>query len=342
MLEKNDEIPMKKTNIIFPDSLKPSSAIKKLIQDFIKGFSIYEIKNGSCLVLNFDKKSNTYYLICHLNSSELSNNADLEATLEKDDEEDAIYKLNREITEDESAFIAMQSDSENGRSFEDMVIEYDKSYRPTKPLKVYGGQHRIRAISNSLDHNKDIYHGVRVYFNLDKNQKVEIATINNTSIAVSNDLLDRMREQLLGTELREWCQKVGLLDKDQDFSDRKSPEVPTVRIVRTLLINFHLGTNMQLENFHQPIIAKSGGIDEKYLEIRKVIDWGNEKLLKMGKEFATLHKVQRKTVIERNEDNLSEFSRKVLSLAVVSSWSYASGLFQNYPDLLNVLYNLPN
>lgn len=99
---------------------------------------------------------------------------------------------------------------------------------------------------------------------------------------------------------------------------------------------------MQLENFHQPIIAKSGGIDEKYLEIRKVIDWGNEKLLKMGKEFATLHKVQRKTVIERNEDNLSEFSRKVLSLAVVSSWSYASGLFQNYPDLLNVLYNLPN
>jgi len=31
-----------------------------------------------------------------------------------------------------------------------------------------------------------------------------------------------------------------------------------------------------------------------------------------------------------------------LSLSVVSSWSYAAGLFQHHPELLKVLYNLPD
>ncbi|GAJ01581.1 unnamed protein product, partial [marine sediment metagenome] len=57
-----------------------------------------------------------------------------------------------------------------------MVLEYDKSYRSSKPLKVYGGQHRIRAITNSLNDVNNIFHGVRVYFDLNRNQKVEIAT----------------------------------------------------------------------------------------------------------------------------------------------------------------------
>jgi len=186
--------------LIIPDRLKPSSTVKKLVKEFLKTFTIYEIDNGSPLVLNYDKKSSAYYLIGHLKSSDLSRYTDSEATLEIDDEEDIIYKLNREITEDETAFLMMQQDAKEGRSFEDMVIEFDKSYNPSKPLKVYGGQHRIRAISNTLNKNKEIFHGVRVYFNLNRDQKVEIATINNTPIAVPNDLLDRMREQLLGTD----------------------------------------------------------------------------------------------------------------------------------------------
>ena len=236
----------------------------------------------------------------------------------------------------------MEEDSKEGRSFEDMVIEYDKSYRPLKPLKVYGGQHRIRAITNAQVESSTIFHGIRVYFDLDRNQKVEIATINNTSIAVPNDLLDRMREQLLGSELREWCQKVGLLNPNQDFSDRKSPEVPTVRIARTLLINFYLAKDKILEDFHQPIIAKSGGDDDNYLKIRDKINWKDENLISMGKEFARLHTLQRKIVINRDKDNYAEFARKALSLAVVSSWSYAAGLFQKRSSYLKVLYSLPD
>ena len=328
--------------LTIPSALNPSTKVKKLINEFLSSFSIYEIENGGRLLLNYDQKSNTYYLICHLRSSDLVKNSDLEATLDIDNDEDVIYKLNREITEDQSAFESMEKDAKEGRSFEDMVIEYDKTYHPQKPLKIYGGQHRIRAITKTLIKEKDYFHGIRVYFDLNRDQKVEIATINNTSIAVPNDLLDRMREQLLGSELRDWCQKIGLLKENQDFSDRKSPETPTVRIARTLLLNYHLGIENKIENFHQPILAKSGGLDENYLKMRSKIKWDDNELLTMGKEFAKLHKKQRETVIGREIDNLNEFSRKALSLAVVSSWAYAAGLFQNHPELLKTLYDHPN
>ena len=333
---------MNNENLIIPSKLKPSSQVKKLMKEFIKTFSTYEIENDGNLILYFDHKSSAYYLICHLQSQDLINHTDLEATLELDNEDDVIYKLNREITEDQAAFIAMEDDSKEGRSFEDIVIEYDKSYRSLKPLKVYGGQHRIRAITNAQKESSGIFHGIRVYFNLDRNQKVEIATINNTSIAVPNDLLDRMREQLLGVELREWCQKVGLLNINQDFSDRKSPDVPTVRIARIILINYYAGKEKELDDFHQPLIAKSGGDDEKYLEIREIINWDDTNLIEMGGQFAKLHKIQRQTIINRDKDNFAEFARKALSLAVVSSWSYAAGLFQNHQKLIKILYGLPD
>jgi len=333
---------MDKLKLIIPSSLEPSLEIKNLIYDFLKNFPTYEFENNCGLILYFDIKSSAYYLVCHIKSENLVKYADLEATLDLNNEEDVIYKLNREITEDQAAYILMEDDAKEGRSFEDMVLEYDKSYHSSKPLKVYGGQHRIRAITNSIKEIKNIFHGVRVYFDLNRNQKVEIATINNTSITVPNDLLDRMREQLLGSELRNWCQKVGLLKLEQDFSDRKSPEVPTVRIARTLLINFYLSKDKMIEDFHQPIIAKSGGDDENYLKIREKINWEDENIIIMGKEFARLHKLQHETVTNRKKDNYAEFVRKTFSLAVVASWSYAAGLFQNNSDYLKVFYSLPD
>lgn len=62
----------------------------------------------------------------------------------------------------------------------------------------------------------------------------------------------------------------------------------------------------------------------------------------MGKQFAKLHKIQRQAIINRDKDNFAEFARKALSLAVVSSWSYAAGLFQNHQELIKVLYSLPD
>ena len=325
---------------IIPSGLEPKSTIIEKIKEFLDTFKPYEIKNGARLVLYFDEKSGAYYFTCHLDGSTLASHCDLDASLDSDDDNE-IYKLNRDITEDQAAYRLMEEDASKGRSYEDMVIEYDTSYRKNKPLKVYGGQHRIRALTKAERQKGLVSHGIRVYFDLSREQKVEIATVNNTSIAVPNDLLDRMREQLLGSELRDWCQSVGLLDKGEDFADRKSPDAPTVRIARTLLVNFFRGIDANDDDFHQPVLCKSGGIDESYMEVRKRIDWSDERLINMGKQFARLHALQRERVNSREENNYAEFARKALSLAVVASWAYAVGFFQRNPEHLKNHYALP-
>jgi len=330
------------SSILIHPELSPKKNVIKSIDNFLNAFQPHEVKMGTKLSLYFDEKSKAYYLVCHLDGKVLAQHCDLEASLDAD-EDDEIYKLNREITEDQAAYKLMEEDALNGRSFEDLVLEYDTSYHPQKSLKVYGGQHRLRAIEKAQDKKGLVLHGVRVYFDLSREQKVEIATVSNTSIAVPNDLLDRMREQLIGTELRDWCQAVGLLDKGVDFADRRSPDMPTVRIARTLLVNFFLGLDAkQLDDFHQPIICKSGGIDEQYLTVRNRINWNDEGLKEMGKQFARLHKLQRQSVLERQEDKNAEFARKALSLSVVSSWAYAAGLFQSDKSLLHIHYSIPD
>jgi len=328
------------SSILIRPELSPKKNVIKSIDNFLNGFQPHEVKMGTKLLLYFDEKSEAYYLMCHLDGKVLAQHCDLEASLDAD-EEDEIYKLNREVTEDQAAYKLMEEDALNGRSFEDLVLEYDTSYHTTKPLKVYGGQHRLRAITKVESNKGAVLHGVRVYFDLSREQKVEIATVSNTSIAVPNDLLDRMREQLLGSELRDWCQAVGLLDKGVDFADRRSPETPTVRIVRTLLVNFYQGINAaKLDDFHQPIVCKSGGIDEDYISVRSNVNWSDGSLKEMGKHFARLHELQRDSVLNRQEDNYAEFARKALSLSVAAGWAYAAGLFQRDQDLLNTHYSI--
>ncbi len=330
-------------DIIIPTGIKPKSTVTKKIREFLTTFNTYEIANGAKLVLYFDAKSGSYYTVCHLDGNTLAEKCDLGASIDATEEEDdEIYKLNRDITEDQIAFKNMEKDALEGRSFEDMVIEYDTSYQKNTPLKVYGGQHRIRAITKSRAQKGLVFHGVRIYFDLTREQKVEIATINNTSIAVPNDLLDRMREQLLGSELRDWCQRVGLLDKGEDFADRKSPDTPTVRIARTILVNYNLGKQAKDGDFHQPIVCKSGGIDDAYMDMRKGIDWSDKSLEQMGKEYCRLHKIQRERVRGRTEDSNAEFARKALSLSVAASWAFAAGLFQKNQGYLKNHYSIPD
>jgi hypothetical protein len=147
---------------------------------------------------------------------------------------------------------------------------------------------------------------------------------------------------LLGSELRDWCQEVGLLDKGEDFADRKSPDAPTVRVARTLLVNFYVGVDAKDDDFHQPLVCKSGGVDEAYMKARSKADWTDARLITMGKEFARLHNSQRERVSNRETDKNAEFARKALSLSVVAGWAYAAGLFQRSPDYLRHHYSLPD
>jgi hypothetical protein len=335
---------MNEKNIV-PSGVKPSAEVLKKIDDFLKIFTPYETNSGSKLILYFDERSESYYFCCHLEANILATRTDLDASLDANEEDD-IYKLNRDITEDEAAFKGMEEDALKGRSFEDMVMEYDPSYRVDKPLKVYGGQHPLRAITKAAKHKGATVHGIRVYFNLSRDQKLEIARVNNTSIAVPNDLLDRMREQQAGAHLRDWCQNVGLLQPGEDFADRRSPNSPTVRVARTLLVNFYLGQKAQLTDFHKPILCKSGGtaggMDETYFSMRQKMNWSDKAFIDMGKAFARLNKIQRESVSKREQDTNAEFARKALSLAVVSSWAYAAGLFQNDPEALKHHYSIPD
>jgi len=320
--------------LIIPDGFSLVSNVMKKLQEFLKTFQTFEGKNRAKLLLLLDKRSKALYLSCHLDSKALALRTDLEAVLDPTESED--YKLNREIYTDSYAYRLMKSDALKKRSFEDLVVEYDTSYRPDKPLKVFGGQHRIMAIMEAIKKNVSVVHGVRVYFDLSIEQKVDIAMANNTSIAVSNDLLDRMQEDLLGADLKNWCQTIGLLGENQHFADRRSPKgIPTVRIARTLLLNFHYGKDSEEDDFHVPLVCSSGpGIDEHYKNLRDNIDWLDEAFQEMGRQFTRIHKLQRERVLDRDTDKYIEFANKAIHPCLAASWAYTAGFLQRDPEAL--------
>ena len=104
----------------------------------------------------------------------------------------------------------MQQDAKERQSFSNLVTEFTTEYDPDHPLKIIGGQHRHEAIKGARDTEVDEFHGVKVYFGLDSEQRLDVQLISNTVVAVSADLYDRMQETVRGPELRDWCQKVGL------------------------------------------------------------------------------------------------------------------------------------
>lgn len=327
-------------SIYIPKEFSPSSGVLSKAKVFIKEFKTFEIENGIPLLLLFDKRSEAFYLICHLRSKLLSTKSDFDAVLDPIESEE--YKLNRNIYTDNNAYKLMATDALHGRSFEDIVVEYDSSYRPDKSLKVFGGQHRITAIQDSVKKGISTVHGVRVYFDLTIEQRFNIATANNTSITIPNDLLDRMQEEILGSQLRDWCQSVGLLEQGKNFADKRSPEgIPTVRIARTLLVNFYRGKSAKEDDFHMPVVCSSGtGMDKYYKELREKINWNDSALKSMGEQFSKLHKVQRERVLNRKEDMHSEFATKAIHPCVAASWAYAAGLFQSDTNALKAHYTL--
>ena len=135
--------------LVIPGSMSPDEAITSLACDFIDQYPTAEAENGVPHLLMLDEKSGGFYLVSHLYSKTLSAKSDLDAVLDPDEGDE--YKLNREIHEDTYAYEVMKRDAVAGRSFEDLVVEYDTSYRPGRPLKVFGGQHRITAIRQSID-----------------------------------------------------------------------------------------------------------------------------------------------------------------------------------------------
>jgi len=320
--------------LLGPDP-KPNPQVLDGVHRFLAALRPLESEKGIPLILLKDDKSKGFYVVCHLDAKTIVEKTDIDAVLDPMESED--YKLNRELYTDTYAYRKMKEDALLGRRFEDLVIEYDTTYRPHIPLKVFGGQHRTQAIGEAYEKGISGYHGVRVYFGLDRDQKLDIAIANNTAIAISNDLLDRMSEQHLGPELRQWAQSVGILKGDLDFADKRNSEgIPTIRVVRTLIVNYFLGKRSDRDDFHAPVVCSSGAaIDDDYRKVRKRIRWSDANLKRMGQEFSRLHHTQRERVLNREEDSFLEFANKATHLCVAAAWAYAYGYLESYfPDKL--------
>ena len=285
-----------------------------------------------------DKRTGARFVECHVPADKVIMFGTIDVPLDPEDQ--AEYRANRDLVEDHVAFERMKEDALNHRTFSNLVAEFSKTYDPQHPLKIIGGQHRFVAIQEALALEVNEYHGVKVYFGLDMDQRLDVQLISNTNIAVATDLFDRMQETLAGPELRMFCQEVGLLAKEQDFADkRERTRPPTVRAARTFVMNFFRGLAVDQEKFDAtettPIISKTGVPDTEW-EKTKVDNpnlWRHKGLLESGRAFAELIAAQRAACdptrtggrAKRNVD----YAEKALNYAVLSAWAFVAGVLQN-------------
>ena len=172
---------------ITPDSLQePLDDISDLVEDFAGRVSPLE----QVLYILTDSRTNARYCECHLRASTIVELSTIDVPLDPD--EQAEYRANREIVEDHAAYERMKLDALSGRTFSNIVAEFNEEANTKAPLQIIGGQHRFNAIEDALESSVDEYHGIKVYFSLDSEQRLDVQLISNTNIAVSTDLLDRM------------------------------------------------------------------------------------------------------------------------------------------------------
>jgi hypothetical protein len=340
--------------ILFEKNAKKSEKIEKLVSKFFTEVSTLESELDVPIVIFQDGVNSSYYIKCQILADIASKIISLNAKLSPEDAES--FRTNRELMLGHTTYLKMKFDASKGREFNDIIVEYNLEYDKDKPLKVWGGQHRAYAISEAVN-SADRYHGFKVYFDLNKNQRNEVALISNTNMAVSNDTFDRMLEETtFGNTLRKWCQKIGFLGTKEDFPDVGSrSEKISVKLVRSFIVNYYMGLDKGKiiksedldKNIYEPYVTQSGvSIDPKYVKIMsekgdKILT--DKNLVEAGKKFLELHKTQYEKVKQnpRKIRNRRAYRNKVLVVSVLCGWSYVAGLLQNHRDRLLNHYKIP-
>jgi len=281
---------------IVPEDLSSQTTIPHdLVLEFINTFEPSE--GGDVLHLFVDARTLAVYSECHVRAERLISLSTTDVPLDPEDQPE--YRANRDIVADHTAFFAMKQDAKHRRGFSNIVTEFTTEFDEEHPLKIIGGQHRFEAIKEAFAAGIDEIHGIKVYFGLTPEQRLDAQLISNTVIAVPTDLYDRMQETMRGPELRGWCQKASLLAAGQDFADKRQRGAQiTVSAARTFILNYYRGENAASSDFDKsetsPKICKSGGIDNDWEQLRtdKKI-WKDPKLESAGREFASLVEAQR-------------------------------------------------
>lgn len=290
-----------------------------------------------------DKCTDARFCECHVKASKLVEFGTTNVPL--DPEEQADYRANRNLVVIAPAFEKMRADAREGRSFSNIVAEYNTDFDEEHPLKIIGGQHRFTAMEEALSEGVDEWHGVKVYFCLDKEQRLDVQLISNTSIAISGDLFDRMHETARGPELRDWCQEVGFLKEGEDFTDRRRRGgAISVQIARTFIMNFYAGQQVDPENFATtatvPVVAPAGRASEaweKLLNTRPKL-YSDPALKRAAKEFVRLISAQRAAFAGQKVK--PDYPEKALNLALLAAWAYVAGMLRKNDTRLKRLFAL--
>jgi hypothetical protein len=277
-----------------------------------------------------DARTSARFCECHIPANKLVALSTVDVPL--DPEEQPEYRANRDLVTSAHAFEVMKQDAALRRSFSNLVLEYTTEYDAEHPLKIIGGQHRFEAIKLATEIGINEYHGVKVYFGLDSEQRYDVQLISNTVIAVSPDLYDRMQETVKGPELRDWCKHVGLVEKDFADKRQRGKEI-TVKTARIFMLNYFRGKTLATKDFAKidttPDLCKTGEPDETWERLRQDNEiWTDRELLEAGKEFAKLVEAQRQAFVGITGRNV-DFEEKALNYAVLSSWAFVAGLLHN-------------
>jgi len=344
-------------SILFDDRAIKDDTIHKEVEVFLKEVNTLETDKKSPIIIYQDGKGKGYYIKCGIQAKDACPIVDMNAKLDPTDKDS--FRANRELLLEHNTYKRMVLDAKAGREFNDIIIEYNKEYSPDKPMKIWGGQHRVKSIQEAYQETGvSRHHGFKIFFNLSKQQRTEIALISNTNIAVSNDLFDRLQEEtFVGLELRAWCYKVGLLKEGDDFPDQGSrSEKITVKLARTFVTNFYKGKekadglkSKDLDkNIYEPHLCESGvSLDSEYEKIMNKYSnqnqiWKDTSLLKAGEAFAGLHEAQYnavkggKAIVDRKG-----FRNKAMTESVISAWAYVAGLLQKDDKRLYNHYSIP-
>jgi hypothetical protein len=319
---------VKSSNNIVPSDLAGSLPdVNDLVDEFV---SICSPVEGAKLLVFVDVKTRARYCECHLQAKAIIELGTIDVPLDPDEQPD--YRANREVVEDHVAYEKMKEDAKSRRTFSNIVAEFTTSFESDHPLKIIGGQHRFNAIAGALDEGINELHGLKVYFDLTSDQRLDVQLISNTNIAASTDLFDRMHETLAGPELRTWCQECGLLDNGSDFADkRKRGQAITVRSARTFIVNYFKGTKIEAKEFDTtqttPVVCKTGVPDANWDELRKSNTslWKDKGLKEAGKQYARLVDAQRSAFQRKTATNV-DFAEKASNVAVMSAWAYVAGI----------------
>lgn len=315
--------------------------VKELLDDFRLQCS--PLEKPEQLLHLIDERIDAHFCECHLRGSVICEKGTTDAPIDPDEQPE--FKANREIDEDSAAFQKMKDDAKSKRSFSNLIAEWRKDSESDQPLKIIGGQHRFGAIRLALGDGVDVYHGVKVYFALDLQQRVDVQLISNTNIDISGDFIDRVREGGKGSDLMNWCHSVGLLESGKQFSDSYVRRGPiSVRMARTFIANYFLGSGFNTDDFCRrktiPVLYKPGAGDDDWEKVKSSHPglWKDPGLMEAGKEFVALIKAQRDAFADAKGRGKArvppDYPEKALNPAVIGAWAFIAGVLQTNAERL--------